>query len=91
MTRQEYEIVKKLRAIGYDAILKLSEDAYLMKAKRIYEPNIGEAPGSSTLEPALFAMAQKYGYRLKEIDVEQYDAETNKIVPFAFFVKPYEY
>lgn len=86
MNKHEYEIIRKLGAIGYHGILKLEAAGYVMKVKK----QIG-TDNSAMIEPKVFALCQKYGYRCEGIDSEEYNkANPDRIVAFAYFVKRYE-
>jgi hypothetical protein len=94
MSKQEFEVIKKLEEVGYRGTVVLGESGYFMKIKRILNshPKSPDDLQPTSIEPKAFAIAQKYGYQFKEVGAEEYEKGSNsRIVPFVFFVKQYPY
>lgn len=91
--KEDYEVVRKLAEKGYHAVIRLTENGYTMKVKRILKTDDNKHSVDSqpvAIEPTAIGTVQKFQYVVKEIGVEEYDKGiVTRLVPTLICTREY--
>lgn len=89
MSKEDFKLTEDLQKMGYDASIAVGKEGLILKIKATAdEKKNGKA---TVIDTVPIALAQKHGYKLEEINVEQLDKDSNKFVPVLSLHKRYEY